>query len=139
MIGDANPTRDISRNVVLSRGKWPGSASPANGLYTPTQRNAAVGVAGPVWRGWTLTRTGTGLYTLQWTGPSNVSSSVAYFGMTRGDVISSTNRYDPIWVKTENAATGAVTIEITLGGTATDPGSAELIRWSAELCESGVP
>lgn len=135
MIGGKFPLSHVSNGVVRVIGKWPGSASPANGLYTPTKRPDG----GVTWKGFTLTRTGTGLYTVQWVGPSNVSSSVPYIGMSRGDVISSTNRYDPIWIKTEVASTGTFTIAITLAGTATDPAAAELIRFEADVVNAGQP
>jgi hypothetical protein len=138
MITGGNPSKDISRDMFTCRGKWSGSASPANGLYTPTQRSTPNGV-GAIWKGLTLTRTGTGLYTVQFVGALAVAGSVPYFGNTRGDVVSTTNRYDPIWIKSDTASTGVILIGITLGGTLTDPGAAELIRMGVEVCDAGQP
>ena len=109
-------------------------ATPANQVYTPSLRPDG----GVVWRGWQLTRTGVGLYTAQWVGP-NGAGSVPWIGISRGDVVSSTNRYDPIWIKAESASAGTVTMAITLGGTLTDPGSSELIRLWVEVCDAGNP
>lgn len=135
MIGGNFPYRHNSQGACRVIGKWPGSNSPANGLYAGSQRTDGTGTT---WRGWTLKRTGTGLYTVQWVGPSNISSSTPYFGETRGDVVSATNLYT-VQILTEVASTGTITIEIALAGTATDPGSAELIRFFGDVVDAAHP
>ena len=136
MIGNAYLRRAIQRDTFEAIGRWPGSNAPANGLYPPATRADG----GAICKGLTLTRTGVGLYTLQFIGPSNVSSSVPYILESGGYVLTPTGVLYLVIPLTEVATTGTVTIKITTAaGVATDPPASETICLYMILSSAGQP
>ena len=74
-----------------------------------------------------LTRTAAGLYTLQWTGPSNVSSSVPNWLDTRVQVHSPAGTVYTGTVLSQSASTGAATLARTSSTTSKSPAPTRLI------------
>ena len=136
MIGGGTVVKAIQQDIFRAFGKWAGSGAPANGLYTPKQRANGTGV---LCRGFTLTRTAAGLYTLQWTGPSNVSSSVPNWLDTRVQVHSPAGTVYTGTVLSQSASTGAATLQIQTGGVNADPIANETIVVEAVFSDAANP
>lgn len=90
-------------------------------------------------KGLTLTRTGAGLYTLQFTGVSNVSNSVPNYLRTDGYVVSPAGTIYQFVVLSETASTGTVLVKFAVAGAATDPIANETMVLETSFSDSGQP
>lgn len=90
-------------------------------------------------KGLSLTRTGAGLYTLQFLGASNVSQSVPFILSCWGQVISPAGTVYNVVTLTEVPATGICTLKFSVAGTPTDPIANETIEIELDLSSAGQP